>query len=195
VAPEFDKAELKALPAEAFDRRLRECSAMSPERRDGHYGSLVSRSRLSVVFALLAVLGGVALGAAAGPPPGLTSPPPGLTSQGRTLWELEALLHDTFHDLPVSAHYDQGRDWRFAACGRVGCAPLAYWGIYFFTFRTAGHSTFHLSRRRSLPNVGNYPVPVKVAGRFVACNRAENRFLFNYESAAGFGFACFSTHG
>jgi hypothetical protein len=162
---------------------------MSPERRDSHYGLLVSRLRRSVVVALLAVMGGGVVSAAA------AGPPPGLTSQGRTLWELEALLHDTFHGLPVSAHYDQGRDWRFAVCGRVGCAPLAYWGIYFFTFRTARHSTFHLSRRRSLPNVGNYPVPVKVAGRFVACDRAETRFVFNYESAAGFGFACFSTHG
>jgi hypothetical protein len=122
-------------------------------------------------------------------------PPPGLTSQGRTLWELEALLHDTFHSLPVSAHYDSGRDWRFAACGRVGCSPLAYWGIYFFTFRTARHSAFHLSRRHSLPNVGNSPVPIKVAGRLVACDRAETRFLFNYGSAARFGFACFSIHG
>jgi hypothetical protein len=161
---------------------------MAPERPDGHYGSLVSRLRLCVVVALLAVLGGMASAATAGPPPGLTS-------QGRTLWEFEALLHDTFHGLPVSAHYDQGRDWRFAACGRVGCAPLAYWGIYFFTFRTARHSTFHRSRRRSLPNVGNYPVPIKVSGSFVACNSAETQFLFNYESAAGFGFACFSTHG
>ena len=161
---------------------------MAPERPNGRYGSFVSRLRLCVVVALLAVLGGMASPATAGPPPGLTS-------QGRTLWEFEALLHDTFHGLPVSAHYDQGRDWRFAACGRVGCGPLAYWGIYFFTFRTASHSTFHRSLRRSLPNVGNYPVPIKVSGSFVACNRAETQFLFNYESAAGFGFACFSTHG
>jgi len=125
----------------------------------------------------------------------LAAKPPGLTQSGATLWEFEALLHDTFHNLPVSAHYDQGRDWRFAACGRTGCAPLAYWGIYFFTFSDARHSTFHRSIRRKLPSVGNYPVAVKVAGRFVACNRAETRFLFNYESAAGFGFACFSVHG
>lgn len=151
------------------------------------YRSVVSRLRLSFAVALLAALGGASAATA--------GPPPGLTSQGRTLWEFEALLHDTFHGLRVSAHYDQGRDWRFAACGRVGCAPLSYWSIYFFTFRTATHSTFHLSHRRSLPNVGNYPVPVKVEGSFTACNRAETRFLFNYESAAGFGFVCISTHG
>jgi hypothetical protein len=143
---------------------------------------------LAVCLLASAALAGVASAATA-------EPPPGLTSQGRTLWELEALLHDTFHSLPVSAHYDSGRDWRFAACGRVGCSPLAYWGIYFFTFRTARHSAFHLSRRHSLPNVGNSPVPIKVAGRLVACDRAETRFLFNYGSAARFGFACFSIHG
>ena len=31
-------------------------------------------------------------------------PPPGLTASGRSLWEFEALLRDTFHNLPVSAH-------------------------------------------------------------------------------------------
>jgi hypothetical protein len=149
------------------------------------------RPSLSAAVALAASSAAVACSAQ----PALAQPPAGLTPSGRTLWQFEALLHDTFGGLPVSGHYDQGLDWNFAACGQIGCAPFAYWGIYFFTFRTARHSTFHLSRRRSLPNVGNYPVPVKVAGRFVACNRAETRFLFNFESAAGFGFTCISTHG
>jgi hypothetical protein len=123
------------------------------------------------------------------------APPEGLTPNGRTLWEFEALLHDTFHKLPVSAHYDQGHDWRFAACGRIGCAPLSYWNIYFFTFADARHSRFHLSARHSLPSFGNYPIPIKVRGRYVACNSSESRFLITYASGVGFAPACLSVHG
>ena len=119
-------------------------------------------------------------------------PPPGLTQSGRTVWEFEALLHDTFNRLPVSAHYDQGVDWKFAAC-RLGCAPLAYWGIYFFTFKNARRSAFHLSPRHTLTGFGNYPIPIKVRGRFVACNQTETKFLITYGSAAGLGLACLAT--
>jgi hypothetical protein len=126
-------------------------------------------------------------------PSAVAQPPPGLTESGRTVWEFEALLHDTFNRLPVSAHYDQGVDWRFAAC-HLGCAPLAYWGIYFFTFKNARGSAFHLSTRRTLIGFGNYPIPIKVRGRFVACNRPETKFLITYGSAAGLGLACLATH-
>jgi hypothetical protein len=116
-------------------------------------------------------------------------PPAGLTQSGRTVWEFEALLHDRFNRLPVSAHYHQGVDWNFAAC-RFGCAPLAYWGIYFFTFKNARRSAFHLSQRRTLAGFGNYPIRIKIRGRFVACDPDETRFLITYGSAAGLGLAC-----
>ncbi len=125
----------------------------------------------------------VALACSAEIAPG--QPPPGLTPAGQALWEFEALLHDTFHDFPVSAHYDQGRDWKFAACGRVGCAPLSYWSIYFFTFKNARRSSFHLSARRALPSFGNYPIPIRVKGRYVACNHAESRFLIRTAARLG----------
>jgi hypothetical protein len=76
------------------------------------------------------------------------------------------------------------------SCGRIGCAPLAYWNIYFFTFKDARRSTFHLSARRSVGGFGNYPLPIKVKGRFVACDRTETRFLITYGSAVGLGLAC-----
>ena len=121
-------------------------------------------------------------------------PPPGLTASGRSLWEFEALLRDTFHNLPVSAHYDQGKDWRFATCGRIACAPLSYWSIYFFSFKGARGSTFHLARRRSIRSgtFGNYPVPIKVKNHYVACDRSESRFLITYGSAVGLDLACLS---
>lgn len=121
--------------------------------------------------------------------PSVASPPRNLTSKGRTLWELEALLRDQFGSLPVSAHYRPGWWWTFAAC-RTGCAPLSYWNIYFFTFTNARNSTFHLSSRRTRPNLGNYPIPIKVKGRYVACDRAESRYLITYGSAAGLALDC-----
>jgi len=122
-------------------------------------------------------------------------PSPALTASGRSLCEFEALLRDTFHNLPVSAHYDQGNDWRFATCGRIACAPLSYWSIYFFSFKGARGSTFHLARRRSIRSgtFGNYPVPIKVKNHYVACDRSETRFLITYGSAVGLGLACLST--
>ena len=118
------------------------------------------------------------------------APPPGLTPAGRTLWQFEALLHDRFGRAPVSAHYDRRHSgWEFASC-RSGCAPHAYWSDYVFSFQGAGDSPFHLARRQARPNAGNYPLPVRVRLRFVACDRAERTFLFTYGSAAGLSFGC-----
>ena len=37
---------------------------------------------------------------------------------------------------------------------------------------------------------GNYPVGVLVKGRFVACDRAEKRFLIPYSDAVGLSLDC-----
>jgi hypothetical protein len=116
-------------------------------------------------------------------------PPAGLTQSGRTLWEFEALLQDTFGHLLVSAHYNSGVNWEFAAC-RNGCSPNAYWGSYVFTFSAARSSTFHLSDKRVVKDFGNYPTLIRVKRHPVACDRAETRFLITYGDAAGFAFAC-----
>jgi hypothetical protein len=117
-------------------------------------------------------------------------PPFGLTQSGQTLWQFEALLYDTFHTRQVSAHYSRGAAWNFG-CAGSRCAPLAYWSIYFFSFRDAQRSTFHLSSRRIPAGYfGNYPILIKVKGRVVACDTAEKRFLITYGSAVGLGLAC-----
>ena len=101
-----------------------------------------------------------------------TGPPQDLTNAGRTLWEFEALLHDTFRYRHVSAHA-----LNFACSDRVGCAPLSYWTPYSFVFSDARNSSFHLSSARVLPSFGVHPLPVKIKGRYVACNRRETRFV------------------
>jgi hypothetical protein len=117
--------------------------------------------RLVAVAALALVLTG---SAAAGPPRGLSQ-------EGRALWNFEALLHDTFGNRPV--------------CSRGGlnfvspaskCLPLANWDSYDYVFTKARHTAFHLTRHR--PSICNICAPVRVASRYVACDRAERAFLF-----------------
>jgi hypothetical protein len=117
------------------------------------------------------------------------APPAGLTRPGWVRWQFEALLRDTFHSSYVSAHYKApGWWWNFACSGR--CAPLAYWNPYFFEFRNARGTRFHVSKRSDRPNFGNYPIPIKVKGHLVACDRAETHLLITYGDAAGLSLAC-----
>jgi hypothetical protein len=148
----------------------------------------MTRVRSAAFLSLVVLLSALGIGSSTAIP-AVASPALNLTSKGRALWEFEALLHDQFGDIPVSAHYRQGWWWNFAAC-RTGCAPLSYWSIYFFTFTNARNSTFHLSSRSARPNLGNYPIPIKVKGRYVPCDRSGSRFLITYSSAAGLAFDC-----
>jgi len=118
-----------------------------------------------------------------------TGPPSNLTKTGRTLWQFEALLHDTFpHASQVSAHYRSGEWWNFSCPG--ACAPLSYWNPYFFTFTGARHSRFHLSKRKGRPVFGNYPIPIKIKGHLVACDPRERTFLITHFDAVGLSLAC-----
>jgi hypothetical protein len=115
-----------------------------------------------------------------------------LSRSGRILWQFEALLRDTFGNRSISARSrPPGSAINFACASRIGCAPLADWSPYFFTFRGPRHSRFHLSKRRFPSGYwGNYPVAVLVKGRFIACDRAEKRFLIAYSDAVGLSLDC-----
>jgi hypothetical protein len=126
-------------------------------------------------------------------PSAFAQPPAGLTHSGRTVWEFEALLHDTFDRLPgLSALSPR----RVLEPRRLSPRLRAA--------RVLGHLLLHVqertavgipsSTRRTLVSFGNYPIPIKVRGRFVACNQAETKFLITYGSAVGLGLACLSTH-
>jgi hypothetical protein len=118
--------------------------------------------------------------------------PANLARSGRILWQFEALLRDTFGNRSVSAHAARpGSAINFACASRIGCKPLAEWSPYVFTFRGPRHSRFHLSKRRFPAGYwGNYPVAVLIKGRFVACGRAEKRFLIAYSDAVGLSLDC-----
>ena len=116
--------------------------------------------------------------------------PTGLTKAGRNLWQFEALLHDTFSKASrISAHYNSNRDWWNFACTEA-CAPLAFWQPYSFTFSGARHSHFHLSTKKGRPVFGNYPIPIKIKGHLVVCDRRERTFLITYGDTVGLSLDC-----
>jgi hypothetical protein len=93
---------------------------------------------------------------------GTTSrPPTGLTIYGQTIWQLEALLHDTFGRAQVCL--DLRRHSFVSSCGSF--ADYGYWR---YTFAQARHSRFKLVRRRRPPFVANVLL-LKVRGLYVYC--------------------------
>jgi hypothetical protein len=70
------------------------------------------------------------------------------------------------------------------------CSPLALWSPYLYVFRDAKGSAFRLERRKPLGSFGNYPVLVRVAGSYVACDERGKKILTEYSDALGFTVDC-----
>jgi hypothetical protein len=115
-----------------------------------------------------------------------SGPPQGLTAEGRLLWNFEALLRQKFGGRSVSVSPPEN----FSCAGL--CAPLSKYRPYKFTFSRPSGSAFHVSKRTFGDNgeFGNYPVPVLIRGRAVACDRGERHFLISYRSTASFTLDC-----
>jgi hypothetical protein len=128
----------------------------------------VSRLSLAIVCAasLLVVAGGTAAQlTATGPPPELSR---SLTPNGRVLWNLDALLNDTFGNRVDC--YDGQRIVLFSVPHGGYCpAPQARYQTYVFTFLNANHSEFRLVRLARAPDTGATNAPVRVGSRFVSC--------------------------
>lgn len=113
------------------------------------------------------------------------NPPEGLTQGGRVLWNFEALLRRAFGQRRVWV----SRGENFSCAGL--CAPASTYSPYRFTFASPTNSVFHLSSRKFKDgDFGNFPAPILVRGRSVACNPIESRFLIRYRNAASFALAC-----
>jgi hypothetical protein len=91
-------------------------------------------------------------------------PPAGLTVYGQTLWNLEALLHDTFGAKPTCLRL---RDYAFVS---ASCGDLADYGYWKTIFVGARDSRFRLVRPRHPPALGNVR-PITIKGRYVFCGR------------------------
>ena len=81
---------------------------------------------------------------------------------GNTVWNLEALLHDTFGNKTVCLRW---RDYNFVS---ATCGDLADYGYWQDMFVGARHSTFKLVHLSHPPAMGNVGL-VRVKGLYVSC--------------------------
>jgi hypothetical protein len=109
------------------------------------------------------------------------APPPGLTTFGRVIWNLDALLHDTFGSQFVSLNV---RDSYPRTPGSFSTRAIdnAHSRYYIFTFRDARRSRFRALRppRPPRPNIGasGYEVPLTIRGAYIYCG--NGRWLFEH---------------
>jgi hypothetical protein len=132
--------------------------------------------------------------------------PKAITSDGGTLWNLEALLKATFGDnQPSSAdNTDTGptnpsdppkrsttATYVDFNCAGDQCSPLSVYQPYRYTFSDPTGSSFHLSKQNYAGwSFGNYPEPVLINGKIVACNPQESTFLIRLSDASSFTLEC-----
>jgi hypothetical protein len=135
-----------------------------------------------------------------------TTQPVTITPEGRLLWNLEALLRTTFgasqpwsSDLTATGPTNPSNPppnsktgpYVDFNCSGNDCSPFSTYSPYRYTFADPTDSTFHLSQQNYKGwSFGNYPEPVLIQGRIVACNSQESSFLIRYADASSFTLAC-----
>jgi hypothetical protein len=132
----------------------------------------------SAVVCAVAVTGVLAAQASA-------APPAGLSASGRALRNFEALLHATFGQRPVCTYRNT---YNFVS---GSCSPRSDWPGYAYTFAAAHGSKFHLATHGPPRDAfGVHPIPIRIRGRYVACDRSEHTWLIQFGGTVGFDFAC-----
>ncbi len=150
----------------------------------------MSRARIATVLAagllVALVAGGVSVFASAP-----ANPPSGVNRPGKIVWNFEGLLYRTFQTRDAS---EIGSSLNFTCPGF--CSPPATYNTYVGIFANATRSAYHLSSRRFAAGAfGIYPVPVRIKGHYIACDRAEHRFLIAYARTANFSLDCVTPIG
>jgi hypothetical protein len=99
-------------------------------------------------------------------------PPSGLTPNGQVIWNLDALLNDTFGSRVDC--WDGEQERLFSVPHGSYCpSPEARYQEYVFTFLNAFHSDFRLVRLAAEPNTGATSAAIRVGGDFVSCPDGE----------------------
>lgn len=105
------------------------------------------------------------------PPSAFAGPPVGLTSNGRVLWNLDALLNDFGNRVEC---FDSRQYRIFSVPHRHYCpGPEARYQQWDFTFLNAFHSEFRLERLAKQPFTGVTNVPVRVGSEYISCPNGE----------------------
>jgi hypothetical protein len=116
-----------------------------------------------------------------------SAPPTGLTAPGRLLWNLEALLRQTFGtNYEGCLRYLNRYTLSFTKDSYCRTHALYQFMGYRFTFKSPSRSAFHLVERTFRPTAfGNYPEPIRVESSYVACDPAGHTFLISYGDVYG----------
>lgn len=152
---------------------------------------MISQRRAPYAATALLLLGLPMSVAAASPAIGGSGRVQRVSTAGEVLYEYEALVHQIFGS-SISVCTGGGgchQGWFY----RGDLAPLSEYSPFTYVFSGFTSSTFHLMPAgfAVAGGFGNYPDPIKVNGRLVACDRAEKTFLISYGDAVGDGnLAC-----
>ena len=118
---------------------------------------------LAVVASLLVVVAGCGGSTA-------SNPPQGLTAYGRTVWNIDALLHDRFGKRDVWIDFI-GNYPNFS----IKFVDLAQSIPWAYTFGAARRSAFRAVRTRRPPGIANFTtgsdVPMRIEGAYISCGR------------------------
>jgi hypothetical protein len=141
-------------------------------------GVEMAKEKVSLLAVVVTAVSVIAIGGASARS---TGPPTGLTSYGRTVWNLDALLHDMFGT--HSVYRNVRRSWpRTPANFSVVFINNAYSATYLFTFAD-GHGSAFVSSRPSKPpkpfiGASGGEVPLTVKGAYIDCG--AGRWLFEH---------------
>jgi hypothetical protein len=113
---------------------------------------------------------------------------------GRLLWNLEALLHDTFGSRRVYVTALKTNEWpgeNFSA-HFMSFSASSYW---VFTFAKARHSSFRIVYHPAKPPHATHSVtggegPVEVRGGYVACGNARWLYEGGGQGPANLALGC-----
>lgn len=104
------------------------------------------------------------------------SPPPGLTAYGRAVWNLDALLHDTFGDRQVWLNARSSYP-RTPANFSTTVVDLAHSRDVVYTFADAHGSAFRLMRPRRAPKpeigASGWDALLTVRGAYISCGHGK----------------------
>jgi hypothetical protein len=144
---------------------------------------------VAVALALSAVISASASGVAAH----RNAPPPGLTIYGQGVWNLDALLHDTFGLRQVWLN-DRPSYPKTPANFSTNVIDLAHSRIVVYTFANAHGSTFRLLRpkRAPEPEIGasGWNALLTVNGAYISCGDARWLYEHGGEAYANWWVGC-----
>lgn len=107
----------------------------------------------------------------------MAKPPSGLTPYGRTIWNLDALLHDRFGNRPVYVNYNGSSQGGSFTTHFIDEAHSRY---YLFTFATAKGSAFKIAVTSLPPKPVIRPsggaFPLRIGRAYISCG--DRRWLF-----------------